>query len=500
MNNPHNLDQPADWAGIWWLSDNPDEKVPGVLHYDGKGALALSLIGKFENPVIKEEPFLGGTKIKLVDGETRTWNVVHGVAENQEITLLGCDYKNTKHTLIAPVRSPDKQTIVASIALIGIHIENENTSVFSSVEVSFEDLGVWAAVSGIERGFGFSDSEELAGRGCIQVTPCSEQSVTVENKEICLIPRNTLPYLEDQKGGTIARISESVRIQIKSKTPLSLKDALEEVGIVQNLISLAMHRAVGTIWIQLEIEGTEPKLPDDRKNPRRRAHMLYAPPALGVANAKAAENHRALFTCGTIPFSEVVPRWYEVHSQMQTAINMIMSLRYAPTQYIESNLLTSVGAAEVIHRRLKIGTRPFPTDTFTDMRSAMLAQVPEEHRGRFRSAIRNDQTLRDRLHDLVNHLESTIISRLMPDAEEWAKRAVRARNNLAHEGKTNHSDEELITIVDVTTIVVIFIVLQKLGISVEQQLNIFDKNPQIKGVARRAHQFLAAPTEGSVNG
>lgn len=497
MNDSHNLDQPADWAGIWWLSDNPDEKVPGVLHYDGKGALALSLIGNFENPVIKEEPFLGGTKIKLVDGETRTWNVVHGVAENQEITLLGCDYKNTKHTLIAPVWSPDKQTIEASIALIGIHIKNENIPVFPSVEVSFEDLGVWAAISGIERGFGFSDSEELDGRGCIQVTPCSEQSVTVENKEICLIPRNTFPYLEDQKGRKIARISESVRIQIKSKTPLSLTDTLEEMVTIQNLISLAMHRAVGTIWVQLEIDGTESRLPDGRELPRRRAQMLYKPPALGVADAQAVETHRTLFTCDTIPFSEIVPRWYEVHSQMQTAINMIMSLRYAPTQYIESNLLTSVGAAEVIHRRLKIGTRPFPTDTFTDMRSAMLAQVPEEHRDRFRSAIRNDQTLRDRLHDLVNYLEPTIISRLMPDAEEWAKRAVRARNNLAHEGKTNHSDEELITIVDVTTIVVIFIILQELGVSVEQQLNIFDENLQIGGIARRAHKIIVAPAKES---
>lgn len=492
MNNPHNLDQPAEWAGIWWLPESPDEKVPGVLHYDAKGGLILSLIGGFEERVITREPSVGGTQIKWFGEENRVWNAIHGVSEYQKITLLGCYPSLTKHYFAKP-DSPGKQTIAASIALNGIHLNDENSPAFSSTEVSFEDLGVWAAISGIERGFGFSDDEELNGNGSIRITPCNEQSVIVEEKEICLVSGNTLPYIDHQKGKTIAKISESVRVQIKSKTPLSLTDTLEEMVTIQNLISLAMHRAVGTIWVQLEIDGTESRLPDGRELPRRRAQMLYKPPALGVADAQAVETHRTLFTCDTIPFSEIVPRWYEVHSRLRTAINMIMSLRYTPTQYIESNLLTSVGAVEVIHRCLGIGNKPFPVGEFKAMRSAMLEQVPEEHRDKFKSAIRNDQTLRERLYDLVNYLDPAVISKLMPDVKKWAKFTVKARNNLAHEGRTGHSDEELITIVDIATIVVIFIILQELGISVEQQLNIFDENPQIRGIARRAHKIIVAP-------
>ena len=466
MNNPHNLDQPAEWAGIWWLPESPDEKVPGVLHYDAKGGLILSLIGGFEERVITREPSVDGTQIKWFGEESRVWNAIHGVSEYQKITLLGCYPSLTKRSkpYFAKPDSPGKQNIAASIALNGIHLNDENSPAFSSTEVSFEDLGVWAAISGIERGFGFSDDEELNGSGSIRITPCNKQSVIVEEKEICLVSGNTLPYIDHQKGKTIAKISESVIVQIKSKTPLSLTDTLEEMVTIQNLISLAMHRAVGTIWVQLEIDGTESRLPDGRELPRRRAQMLYKPPALGVADAQAVETHRTLFTCDTIPFSEIVPRWYEVHSRLRTAINMIMSLRYTPTQYIESNLLTSVGAVEVIHRCLGIG---------------------------------NDQTLRERLYDLVNYLDPAVISKLMPDVKKWAKFTVKARNNLAHEGRTGHSDEELITIVDIATIVVIFIVLQELGVSVEQQLNIFDENPQIRGIARRAHKIIVAPAKES---
>lgn len=57
---------------------------------------------------------------------------------------------------------------------------------------------------------------------------------------------------------------------------------------------------------------------------------------------------------------------------------MILGLRYAPARYVENNLLTAVGAAEVLHRGLGIDDRPMPADEFKPMREAMLAHVPED--------------------------------------------------------------------------------------------------------------------------
>ena len=36
--------------------------------------------------------------------------------------------------------------------------------------------------------------------------------------------------------------------------------------------------------------------------------------------------------------------------ELRSAVNMVLGLRYAPARYLESNLLTAVGAAEVLHR------------------------------------------------------------------------------------------------------------------------------------------------------
>src|SRR5699024_12726581 len=117
---------------------------------------------------------------------------------------------------------------------------------------------------------------------------------------------------------------------------------------------------------------------------------------------------------------------------------MILGLRYAPARFVENNLLTAVGAAEVLHRNLRIDEKPFPKAEFTAMRDAMMAQVPEEHQDRFMGAIRHDPTLRDRLHALAARPDQEAIALLVPDVARWAKRTTRARNDLGHEGLTPH--------------------------------------------------------------
>src|SRR3546814_19600400 len=94
---------------------------------------------------------------------------------------------------------------------------------------------------------------------------------------------------------------------------------------------------------------------------------------------------------------------------------MTMGLRYAPAKVVESNLLTAVGAAEVLHRCLKIDEAPMPKHEFKLMRTAMLKHVPEDHHDGFKGAIRNDHTLKDRLIGLDKRPESEAIHLSIPD-------------------------------------------------------------------------------------
>jgi len=487
--DPLNLDEPAEWSGLWWLPDAPDEKVPGVLRYKPGDGPVLSLIGVFEDRIMSS-PSPGLT---LFHEGSPTWDVIHGAAEHREVSLLGCFPSGSKRTFGARVKSPDKQTVAATTALIGAHVAGEDDAAFSAVEVSVEDLGLWAASSVFEGLFG-APGGKLDGTGSISVKRVETKSVVVDGTEFSLTHRHTLPHFDQRKGGTVGQMRDTASVRAVPAVPISVGRARETASLVQDLVAFAMHRAAGVIWLRLEVADTDWVLPDGRPAPRRHAEVLYSPVALGKHDAKVIDHYRVLFTCASLPFEEVVPRWCEAHGRLQAATNMILGLRYAPARYVENNLLTAVGAAEVLHRGLGIDEKPFAADEFTAMRAAMLAQVPEEHQDRFKGAIRNDLTLRDRLCALAARPDQEAIALLMPDVDRWAKRTARARNDLAHEGRTpNHSFEELIAVVDVTTAVVILNVMHELGLPAERQREIMQEHPQLRATARAAREWLVAP-------
>lgn len=487
--DPLNLDEAGEWAGVWWLPDVPSEKVPGVLRYDPEDGLSLSLIGTFEDRILTT----GSSGWTAVHEGTRTWEVMHGVAEHREIALLGCVPKSTRRTMGARVASPDKQTVTATVAIIGAHVSGDADPAFAGAEVSVEDLSLWTASSVFEEFLGVPDGK-IDGAASICVKPVEAQSVVVEDTEYYLVHTHTLPYFDQRKGGTIGRMKDTVSIRVAPAEPFSLSAALHEASLVQDLISLATHRAVGVIWLRVEVVGSESQLPDGRTLPRRRADVLYSPAALGKHDAKSVDHHRVFFTCDSFPFEEVMPRWSEAHGRLQAAINMILGLRYAPARFVENNLLTAVGAAEVLHRNLHIDEKPFPEADFQTMREAMLAQVPEKYRDRFKGMIRNDPTLRDRLHALAARPDQEAIGQLVPDVDHWARRTTRARNDLAHEGRTpNHSIEELIAVVEVTTAVVILNVLHELGLPAERQREIVQEHPQLRATFHTADKWLVPP-------
>lgn len=487
-NDPQNLDESAEWAGLWWLPDDPDQQIPGVLRYESDDGLVLSLIGAFEDRIMST----ASPGVITVHNGHQTWDVIHGAAEQREISLLGCVPNGGKRTIGARVKSPDKQTVVATTALIGAHVGGDDDTAFSAAEVSVEDLGLWAA-SSVFKGFLGAPNGIPDGSGNISVKPVETQSVLVDGTEFGLSHRHTLPFFDQRRGGTVGRMRDTAFVRIVPTGPFSLIGALDAASLVQDLISLATHRAAGVIWLQLELVEADTSPRRGRIALRRNADVLYSPSVLGRHDAKAVDHHRVFFTCESFPFEEVVPRWCEAHGRLQAATNMILGLRYAPARYVENNLLTAVGAAEVLHRGLRIDERPFPADEFKAMRDVMLAQVPDEHRDRFKGSIRNDPTLRDRLYALAARPDQEAIALLMPDVDRWARRTTRARNDLAHKGATpDHSIEELVAVVEVTTAVVILNVLHELGLPAERQREIVREHPQLCMTARTAREWLVA--------
>ena len=224
-NDPLNLNEAAEWQGLWWLPEAPDERLPGVLRYDGKGGLSLSLIGAFEERIFQQ--LAPGVKDEL-EG-LRVWDVIYGVAQQREITLLGCVPIRSRRSIGARVESPDTQIASVTTAIIGAHIRGREDAAFAAAEISVEDLTLWAASSVFSESLGFCDGE-LDGTGTISVKPVEMETVTVDGTEYCLEHAHTLPFFERRKGEIVGRMCDAVSIRVCRAETFSLKTALRILG------------------------------------------------------------------------------------------------------------------------------------------------------------------------------------------------------------------------------------------------------------------------------
>lgn len=300
-NKPLNLDESSEWAGMWWLPEAPHAIVPGVLRYDGAGGLSLTLIGAFEDRIMSH-PSPGAT---AYSPGSRPWEVIHGTARQREITLLNATATSSRRTYGAVVQSPHEQTISADIAVIGAHVEGVEDPRFDALEVSIEDLGCWAGTSALEAFWGISE-DKIDGTGSISVKPVGVQSVEVDNAEYCLVHTHTLPTLDHRKGETLGTVRDLVFLRVRLTESFPLHEALKKARLLQDLISLAAHRAAGIIWLQLELAGSCEQLSDGRVLPRC-ASVLYMPAALGSSQSEAMDPRNMFFTCDSLQFEDVLP-------------------------------------------------------------------------------------------------------------------------------------------------------------------------------------------------
>lgn len=513
MKSPLLLCEEHEWQGYWWLPENPRNLVPGVLKYDGKGKIFLELIGSFSGFNYSD----GNLYIPGLEN----WGIVYGTSGNSEITLFGVSTtesnvsfpENSENTLfgfsvtesnVSFSGNPGAvlQMAVVDRAIIGAHILDKEDKIFSGCEVGIEDLNLWVKSSKSE--FKYEDIEnEIGEKKCgISLSVKPIPAAVVSGNLYNIIHSFSPGKIEYLAGETVGTISDKVCMKVDYVDSNNLQKVLEEVGILQKLISFAVSRFVGIISLRLyssEGESSDQSQPVD---------VLYSLSNVGCTDSKGADSQSVLFTCELVSVDKVLPLWYELYGQLQNAANEILSLHYSPKISDKNALLTAVNSAEILHFNLekqgKISEVEEMAECQSDRESRTeksgekdvenqkegVASVPKVNKGR------EQKLLKVRLKELANRIGENIISLVVPDVEYWAEAAAKSRNKISHEGHVLHYDENAQkAIILVTTCVVLLNILKELGFSSENQMNIVRGNPGMRRAFYNAQLYLMPPKE-----
>lgn len=445
LNKPLNLADKNEWLGEWDMVDGSGRKVFGSLKYDG-----------FDDAIL--ELYIDSRNSEFT---VRNYEVLHGMSGKQEITLLDvrAEVPNLRSLL---GRSLNRVSYKVDSVIIGAHVENRDSEVFSKLRVSIEDTNRWSGASTVLSRIPKPNVEDSEGCG-VFVVKNNLAPVEVDGKIYRVVSEIMDVSAKYKKGETSGNVRVQDFWEVSSPSLFSLDKALEEVKMLQGLLSFAACRVAGVIWIQLEVAGTEGELPNGTPLPPRRVDVISSLMGIGKCDLECVDPRRFLFSCDSTPFEVILPKWICVYGDIRVPINMILAQIFAPMSFVENSLLMVTGTAEVLHKNLNIS---------------------------------NVRFLKERLVELASTFIKDASPLLIPDIPHWASRTVKARNKLTHEGTTDaHSVDELLAIIKVTRAVITLAVLEKLAISGEHQKYVIDRHPQFIETARYARDWLTPPPE-----
>lgn len=461
--SPFPFAEKGEWVGHWWLPENPDNKVAGTLIYDGEGGINLKLDNHFDgcNPVdvgeVREDEHGNISRIVRSKDLLISYDVIYGVADGVDITIM--DARD-----MSPIRlwRPTGSSyasdckINAEKLILGKHLDNKDNKVFGGLRVSVDNLGFW----------------------CLSAEEKKEIDFGGRYIELCNVNEIESPDGDD------------LFCRILVNDGVSLEEGLEEARVIQNFVSFVTNQASDIVWLQLE------DAEDFSNSDNKCVSIIYTQMKIGEGHGWVGSNSDARLVSEAFPFAESLANWFELVARASAAVNMVMAIQLEDMPFIENDLLAVTGAAEVLHRNLKIRPYMYDAAEFKKMKKEIINVVPAWYKETAMSNLRNDPSLRIRLMDLAKLADKDSVLYLVPDVEYWTKKTVKARNDLTHKGVApKQSADELLAIVDVTKTIIRLVILERLGVSKEYQNEIVKNYRQYINVARRAGEWLTPPSE-----
>ncbi|GGD00527.1 hypothetical protein GCM10011512_29250 [Tersicoccus solisilvae] len=491
----YTLHESHEWTGTWWIPGESDahdaNKTAGILKYSPAVGLTLELIGGWPY----EESELGADGSIIRRGETKTWPVVHGIADGQPISLLGVWVTGARtHGMLNMFEGmPDHLELGAQTALVGCLIDDPAEEAFVGGCASIEKLTAWSGFVGIGgRRRYLSDGDSFQDRGGSIDFELPEPLVTrvADGLEWTLYQVSNRSMPSPTRGGRSASVREWTEIEFSSEDARKLEHIIDRLDAIADLISLSSLSACGIIGMSAFLPPTPELYPEDHplRNQRHEVSILHQRITVPTPEKKVGFGGEMVITPADLDFGQLLPAWFRIHERFSAARSMVLGLRYVSSGYLEPRVVTAVAAAESFHRALDV-LPPIPDEEFDVLRKLLLAAAPKERRGWVSDRLtRNDPTLKQRLVDLVERLGAAG-ERLVPNPASWARHAGNARNLLAHEGTSqDHDFEELYGVLEVTAAVVVMNFMKELGMDERQLIEAIDKHPVLSRAANEARE------------
>lgn len=421
--------QTFEYRGEWWLPEDEDDRVAGVLEFNPETGGELNLIGKF-----------GGH----VHGPTGEVEVIHGeVTEGKKVTLRDCfihQADRTTGTADTHMQEVSARKCFSDVLFPGGDIE------FDKVKLFFPLLELWSARNTVVTPEGGVWGAEFA-----QFDPIE---ATLENASIKFNFENDQHY-ETWKGIELTQIAY---LEVKPDQTLLFDDYLDKyVRQLQQFLCLAIG------------EPVNPKRVTGYFDSDGETHAVDVAYQVAYLPEVPERKHPGdlQFNLQEIDFEEALQNWFENSRDAETLHNLYFGTQYNNDMFEENKFLSLVIALESYQDYLFPDHQLMDSDEFSRLHDQIMDTIPDEAGAKERiddllRSIGNKGSLHDQL-SMVFYEYEDILAELI-EIDDVIRNAKNGRHNIAHGLGNSYDLNDLANTAQKLEVVIEAILLDAIGL------------------------------------
>ena len=319
------VDKPFSVDGYFWLPSDENNKLYGTLTVEDGGKVELEILGSFNKSLV--DCSNDDREIERIVGET----------EKGYVTLEKCFAITSKFNIGGGI---SKNRIHVSILYHKIRYEKDEVILFDTFSFTVDGLNEWLNIRKIK-----SD------------TTTDSYTITndkVENFEYMLTDKMKLNFQIMITGHTAhyeASIKQYAKIELISDEKKSLNDFIKVANKIVKFLSFAIDESINIKNIKVTNSEIFREC-SGKKHPVK--IKVYSQIMNFFKDTPEIKFHTMLFQYTDIQesFEEKINSWVDAYKVIEPALNLFFSVRYNPSQYVESEFLSLAQAFETYHRQL----------------------------------------------------------------------------------------------------------------------------------------------------
>jgi hypothetical protein len=399
----------ADFSarGRWWLPDRSADQISGTLRFSNQRT-ELQLDSAFNTPELVGVWNTGSYRTPVIFG----------------VSTDGIPYSVLRAVFVR--WSASEIVFVGNSVVIGAHVLDVNEPLVHNVTLQFSHLTSWVARRHIQ-----SDLQQASGHVTLTVPNRSETLISLDglSQFKSLVLESYVHLSRDLMNATLSNESE---FNLVFEAPASLSAITQITRELSGLLTLLVGEAVYPTSITAELH-------DSSKSRKTEVDYIFSLKANAVVERSEFEMILPYPQLEKALAEKLFRNWLLKNQAVRPVTDLLLSVVYNPSQYVQSSFLSLAQAIESFHRRIFEGRYVAKSD-FNPIREKIVEAIPLETPASLcrkltsMLAFGNEFSLQDRLKELLAWLDQDTLKAFIGDntPEQLIKLIASVRNYLTH--------------------------------------------------------------------